>query len=254
MHISAIRLSLIIFAIFLTLSFFAVLLDYAIFFKGMIPSRHIRPIFAMTKEESYGNWLSSIFFLFLGLSCFLMAVREHLRLKVWRKLDWCLFGALFSFLSFDDGSRVHERLGDTFKEIADWQALGNREGLLVTLAESFPSYYWHIIYMPILGLAGLTFFLLLWKELAFLKPRLILLAAMSCFVFAESLDFVEGLYLSHQSLVDLIGMEKRTITHFLKVLEEFLEMQGISSMACLILWLFTSSVESLQLDFRQPER
>ena len=63
--------------------------------------------------------------------------------------------------------------------------------------------------------------------------RIILLAALTCFVFAVGIDFLEGLAKGHPlNILTLIreqySLSKYTVNHFAKSLEEFLEMLGIT--------------------------
>jgi hypothetical protein len=144
----------------------------------------------------------------------------------------------FLYMAVDDGAQLHERFSSTF------DALTERP----TLAASFPSYTWHVLFLPVFGALGLYLLVFLWRKLDGTRPRLLLVMAMICLGTAVAMDFFEGLQNDHPANVYAaavsrypsleIWSERRfgtaaeeSLRHFSRSIEETFEMGAMS-----ILW------------------
>lgn len=167
-----------------------------------ISNRSLRRSFNITREDSIPNWFSSMQALLLGLTLFGIAYLARKK----DRLGWVILGSFFTFVSIDDGSKLHERIGGAFK---DWLVEINPESVFVQ------SYGWQIVLGPFLVLITLYMLWFLWDRLKKEDLRMFILAV-GILAFAVGLDFFEGF--------DLEGMTSHNVKHTLKVIEEFLEM------------------------------
>ena len=90
---------------------------------------------------------------------------------------------------------------------------------------NFPSYEWQIIFVPILGIMGLSLLYFLYKNLLNQKRLFLVLAALMLLSFAVGLDFIEGL--------DKIANPQ---LHFLKLVEEIMEMFSFTLLLMVFLY------------------
>ncbi|MGI9318585.1 MAG: hypothetical protein ACR2QW_14745 [bacterium] len=130
------------------------------------------------------------------------------------KAGWLLLALFLSYIAVDDGAMIHERIGTAFKH--------NNASL------TLPSYGWQFIMGPVFAIMGLTMIIFLWKRGSTAIRRDWLVIAFTCMTLAIALDFVEGMENGYQALTNQTGWRVKTITHFSKSLEEFLEMLGMS--------------------------
>ena len=115
------------------------------------------------------------------------------------------------------------------------------------MLDAFPSYAWHVCLLPLFGAMGLFMLVFLWRELSETPARVLVAAAIACFVLAVGLDFVEGLDPDHPwnlytRLSERFGWEGlategydapyKVLRHFSKSIEESIEM-----LAMTILWI-----------------
>ncbi len=134
----------------------------AIILDTVAPSERtaiFREFFELSTEGNAPTWFSSFLFTLIGLACGAVYWAEGsatLKPAVARKSRpaWLLFAVLFLFLSFDETSQLHERL--------DWVMSGLAEGgheltsAADEPAEALPFYRYLLIYVPVLGVLGLT--------------------------------------------------------------------------------------------------
>jgi hypothetical protein len=121
----------------------------------------------------------------------------------------------------DDGAMVHERVGTAFKQANEGIAL--------------PSYAWQFVVAPFFVIMGLYMAWFLWRLGNQSIRRDWLMAALCCLGAAVLLDYVEGVENGYLVLVDGLHWSEKTIAHFSKSLEEFLEMLGMSFFLILFL-------------------
>ena len=127
----------------------------------------------------------------------------------------------FTYMVIDDGAMVHERIGSAFKQ-------ANRDIEL-------PSYTWQFVVAPLFIMMGVFMLGFLWKQGSSKVKRSWLLAALLCLALALVMDYVEGLDEGYRLLVEHLGWTEKTIAHFSKSIEEFLEMLGMSFLLILFL-------------------
>ena len=97
----------------LTTAMLLVILDGLISYGGLIESRAIRRLFNITREDSIPNWFASIQFLLISLTLWVTYLRARgLDGGQWQARGWAFFAGVFLYLSIDDGSRLHERVGE----------------------------------------------------------------------------------------------------------------------------------------------
>lgn len=206
------------------------LLDLSINFYQYSDSAAIRRLFNMAREDSLANWFMVIQTFVAAMLLLAIALVENDRATSTRQYTcWLLLAIFFIYLSADDAAQIHERLGTAFD--ARRPELG-----FVSL---FPGYGWQLAVLPLLVLAGLLMVWFLWNELAMPYARILLLMAPGIMALAVGLDFIEGLEHEHPWnfytwLSERWQVSPKTIRHFAKVIEEFLEMLSIS----LLLMLF----------------
>jgi hypothetical protein len=98
----------------------------------------LKALFGLNYESSLASWTSIVTMALLGLACF--GVGDQRALAGWK---WC--GAFFLYLSLDDGSKLHERLGW-------WSGVGDGNG-----------YAWTKVVLPVIGALGACVLVYLWR-------------------------------------------------------------------------------------------
>ncbi len=192
-----------------------VLLDLTVNWMQWSDSRAIRRLFNITREDGLAS-------LFAVLQTALVAVvvwlayffARHNQDKSSRRLGWLILALFFSYMVVDDGAMVHERVGAAISS-------ANQD-------LSLPSYTWQFVFAPVFAGIGLYMAWFLWQERDIPTKRIYLFLAFACLGTAVLLDFIEGMDAGYQSFVQFSGWQEKTITHFSKSLEEFLEMLGMS--------------------------
>ena len=262
--VNARRLVLVVFLVCLTVEILLFLYDYHLHYRGVLPSAPLRRLFNMTREDSLASWFgimqAALVALTLWLLVWLKRHQDMPRATIW---GWLLLAAFFTYMAVDDGIVLHERIGDA---VAD--AFEPEEGSLTGPIAWFPSYYWQMVFLPPLAALGLFTLAFLWRQLPDRWSRLMVFAALSLFVLAVALDFVEGLAQEHpwniyawmaesdalerfaRSRFDRSAFE--SLVHFSKSLEETLEMLANTLLWCVFLRHLTLTVPELRLLFQRP--
>ncbi len=179
------------------------LMDIFFNYYRLIPFRLLRRVFNITREDALGNWFSSLLALAAALTLLLIFLDASPR-----KRGWAFLSAFFGYIAIDDATRFHERAGVALESWAGAE----------TLSAISPSYPWHVMFLPLFGLAGLYILYFLWAELRNTVWFRQIIWAFVLFAAAVGLDFLEGL--------DLILWKSYTASHFQKLIEESLEMLG----------------------------
>ena len=123
-------------------------------FRHAIPAE-LREVFLINQEQSIATWLTVFMTALLGLLCLSRGLAT-------RRRGWYVVGGLFLYLSMDDATMLHERVG--------WIANGQ-------LGDGF-SFRWVQVLGPVFAVAGLLAFAFLWREFrGCTKARLRMLAA-----------------------------------------------------------------------------
>ncbi len=214
-----------VFILFLTVELIVVLLDLLVYWGEIIPNQDIRRIFNITREDSPVTWVSTILFLSNAAVMYLIAIDAS---NWWRKIDWFIFSAFFTYLSLDDCAEIHEKLGTALGNYIEHYHIIHDSSPIIKLVHAYPSYYWQIIFVPVLAIMGMALLAIFWRDLTQKPYRLLLLAAFMVLGFSQILDYLEGLDHGYWILKEAFGWEERTILHLSKVVEEFLEMFGLT--------------------------
>ncbi|WP_041744970.1 hypothetical protein [Coraliomargarita akajimensis] len=230
------------------------LLDSFITYGRLIDQSSIRGMLNLTREDSVGTWFSCLQAFFVGLAFISVGLSQKaLGEPAWKKFFWLFFGFFFIYVSIDDGSKFHERIGTVFKKTAvDGSSADTAEPLFAFLG-NFPTYYWHVVFMPIFFCIGLAIFIFLWRELRVMNSRIMLLAALSLYVVSQGLDFLEKIEVVQLWLQETFNATEYTILHFSKITEEFMEMLGTTLFLILPLKYLFERFQGIQLKFRSDQ-
>jgi hypothetical protein len=214
------------------ISFF--LLDAFVNFGELIDIGGIQRLCNITREDSLSSWFGSVQTLMVGFTLLLiyLTVRKNRGGSRWQRVGWCVLTVFFIYMAVDDGAEIHERMGSAFKKTYETRdVLGAEESLGERLLESYPSYPWQILFLPVFGCVGVFMGLFLSRELKRSATRALAAAGIICFVAAVGLDFIEGMdkghpWNLHTLIEEKYELESYTVRHFSKVIEEMLEMLG----------------------------
>jgi hypothetical protein len=102
-------------------------------------SAELKALFGLNYESSLASWTSIVTMALLGLACLGVGARRGLT-------GWKWSGAFFLYLSLDDGSKLHERLGW-------WSGVGDDGG----------AYAWTKVVLPVIGALGACVLVYLWR-------------------------------------------------------------------------------------------
>jgi len=176
----------------------------------------IRRLFNSTREDALASLFAVIQTVFVALCAWVLhAIGRKQGISMRRRASWLLVALFFTYMAIDDGAAVHERIGSAFKE---------REGGSV----GFVSYPWQMLLAPVFAAMGVFLLAFLWFELPQAADRARIVGALACFAVAVSMDFVEGIEDGYVYLVENLDWDNKTIRHFSKSLEEFIEMLGMT--------------------------
>lgn len=230
------RILKLLFVFCVSIELLLVLLDLWINWQRASDSGAIRRLFNITREDGLASWFAVTQTIFVAIGAWIMfaIIRSKQNLRK-RAIGWLVVALFFSYMAVDDGAKIHERLGSAFKQFND---LGG-----------FPSYAWQMILAPVFVVMGVVIFFFLWKELSGIRDRFTLFLALGCFALAVVMDFVEGMGDVHRDLAQLLGSDGKTVKHFSKSIEEFIEMLGMTLFLLLFLGQVTRQVDKLSIQF-----
>jgi len=253
-----------LFFVCLALELMVLFYDYHLHYRGVLADvPPLRRFFNMTREDSLAAWLGNTQTTLVAVTLwFLVWLKRHQgssRATIW---GWIVLAAFFSYMAIDDGTALHERIGNV---IGDMRSEAAAEGrTTAAVVEWFPSYYWQLALLPAFAVLGLFTLLFLWRQLPDRLSRLIVFAALSLFVLAVAMDFVEGLARTHplniygwlgespalerfaQSRFEQTAFD--SLLHFFKTVEEAIEMFANTLLWCVFLRHFMRTQE-LRLRF-----
>jgi hypothetical protein len=228
-----------------------VLLDATVNFAGWTSFGMIRRMWNIAREDSLPSWFGTTQTCLVALTLwFIYIVARRDRRSRKATIGWLVLACFFTYMAADDGAQIHERVGSAFEKAHEADGAHNvAGGWGRTILETFPSYPWQFVFMPLFTAMGIFMLVFLWRELAVKKARILVLVALVLLSASVALDFVEGLEPEHpwnlytrmsegfgmnpERTLDAFGeMPYDTLRHFSKSIEEFLEM-----LAHTILWV-----------------
>ena len=229
--------------------------DWIINYAGAINSGPIRRLFNMTREDSLASLVAIVITTFVALSAWAawLLARSNKTSKYVQR-GWLIIAGFFTYLAIDDGAMIHERLGTT---LAD----ATKDGWLA----NFPSYYWQLIFLPILTAFGVFLLYFLMRQLRSRQQKQAVLVALALLGAAIILDFFEGLSPSHSlniyttiannfdfsayTMQHFNQTEYATLLNFSKALEEALEIVAMSLLWITILAHLLANYPKINLRF-----
>jgi len=225
-NLSATKLSYKILKYFFAIEILFFILDITINYNKFVIYPPIQRLFNLAKENGLAAWFMTGQTLLVALSLWFifLIVLHKKKATSFMKAGWFTLASFFTYLSADDGALIHERIGSTFKIIANDT---------YNIPAFFPSYYWQAILLPMFAFMGLFILFFLWKQ--FEKSMLMfkIIIAFSFLSTAIILDFFEGA--NANSNYDLYGylvsqdyVTERIIQHFSRTIEELFEMIGMT--------------------------
>jgi hypothetical protein len=253
------KLTLILIVSCLVIEIGLVLADLIINYGRLTSLGMIRRLFNITREDALASWFGVTLTSLVALTVWLTyAVVRNRTTSRRRRAGWLILALLFTYMAVDDGTEIHERLGSAYKAIYQPEQLDkvDSEGEKVRGLKNYPSYPWHLLFVPFFAVGALFMLVFLWREMEDRLALAMIGAAILLFAAAVGLDFIEGLVAEHplnlHSIVrEALGMSRYQVRHFSKAIEEFSEMFGVT-----LLWVaFIRNLArtSPQLRFRFTE-
>lgn len=188
-------------------------------------SKDLKDLFDITKEANIPTWFSSTQALVLGLLAWIFARQRTGLTQNQSATGWYVIAVFFCYLGIDDATQLHERVASTLSASAESGEAGN---WLVDQFLGFSSYYWQFLFVPVFGLIAIYMFLFLYRVFAGWKNLFIFSSGIALYVIAVVLDYIEGIDHWVRWIADNSFYLESQVTHFLRALEEFLEMLGTS--------------------------
>lgn len=255
------RSALILLIVCVMAEIFFIVADWHINYAQLFDIGAIERLFNATREDGIGSWFAVTQTFLAALTAFaVFKVRRSADQHTWKPYGWLVIALFFFYMSMDDGAKIHERMGTTFRVLnRGSDALGG------TLLAYFPSYTWQLVFLPIFGSLGLFTLWFLWQDSDDMTLRLIVLSAIGCFIVAVGMDFVEGLEPGHPANlytiiarnVDMREYTVRhfqetpftTLRHFSKTFEESIEMLGNSLLWYVFIRRLGASAHEVRIRF-----
>jgi hypothetical protein len=210
-------------------------LDYLIVYRELVDNRDLQNLLDITHEDTIGTWVSTTQYLVLACVAWLVRLRTRDEAaRSWRPTGWGLIAAFFTYMSFDDGSRFHERIGSMFGDYAPSAPSEALASAARVLLDVFPSYDWQLAFFPLFGAMAVFLLVFLWSELGDQRLYALAIGGLSCWVLAVGLDFLEGAAEGMALLQSISGASYDDIEHVIRAVEESVELFG----ATLILTAF----------------
>ena len=226
---------------------FILIADLSLNYFRLIDIGPIKRFFNITREDGIANFFSAILLVANGVTLFLLYWFTKVANKPKKIVyGWLTLALFFMFMGLDDATKFHERVGSTVKIIVSADSPKNSSTTITqpgqedpqmppenslddpSIFEKFQSYPWQIIFGPFFGSMGLFVLVFLWINLPLTYSRILFVSALSFYVVAVGLDYIEGLGTSpYEGLTLLIGEKSPTkLVHLGKAVEETLENLG----------------------------
>jgi hypothetical protein len=232
-----------------------VIIDATVNYQGFISVAGLRRMANIAREDGIGTWFMSVQTLLAGTTILMIYLASRRKDDPRRtSLSWLALSLFFFFMAADDAAQIHERLGSAFKYYAETGA-----GLSGRILDIFPSYPWQLILLPFFVGFGVFMLFFVWKRINSNEGRAKLILALACFAAALLIDFIEGLEPDHSlnifySIIDNTTLGEDFVRHFAKVIEEFLEMLGITLLLSMFFIYLAEFVDSIGIGFVRGEK
>ncbi len=213
----------------LVLEILLVLTDILFSYRKIIPVEDIGDFLDLTGESTAGTIFSSLQMLFAGITLLIIySLFKREKNNRWKALGWLMIALFFIYMAADDGLFIHERLGSIIREFSE--ARGYNQ--VIEVFEFYPSYSWQLLLGPFFAVMGLFIVIFLWKQLEEMKLRRYIFMGLVCLSIAVVMDFIEGMNVPTPLVYmkNITNWENYTLMHFWRLIEETLEMIGITSM------------------------
>jgi len=220
------RLARRLFVAWVCITLTLVLLDGVVNYGRLTEIRSLRRLCNIAREDGLATWFAALQAMLVAAAAWLLRVRLGAEDAPRRRvMGWTVLAVGFAYLATDDAGRIHERLGSAFEDLS-FDSAGEALGPIGRLLELFPSYPWQVVVGPVFVALGIFILVFLLRELKTRADLLIVGAALGCYVIAVGLDFLEGVEGGQDWLVATLDVRRYTVRHWLKVIEEALEMLG----------------------------
>lgn len=212
-----------------------VVLDIFVNYLRWSDFKCMRRIFNIAREDSIASFFGIFQTLMVGITLWIIVfIQKKSQAPKKEIISWGVLALFFTYMAVDDGVQFHERLGTVFEVMFETIGPPRKMSPLGShILHFFPSYPWQIVFLPFFGAIGLYILFFLRKQFESNNSIWLVILALSCFVVAVGLDFIEGMDKTHAwnfqtMIMDKYNLEKYPVNHFSKSIEEFLEMVGIT--------------------------
>ncbi|MFB6356360.1 MAG: hypothetical protein ABEJ65_07585 [bacterium] len=208
-----------------------VALDLMFTFSRPIDISALYELTDLTIEGGVGTWFASIQALFIGGTVGLITWYQYRSGRSrWITGLWLLITLFFVFMSLDDASRIHERVGIVIDVILNDSGGGMSEpGSWMYWIQTFPTWYWQLFVAPFYVGFSLFMAVFFWNRYRPLGVFKFLILGFVAYFIALTLDFLDGIDNIYMDLVLWSGWTGRSIQHVSRLTEEYLEMLGTTS-------------------------
>lgn len=191
----------------------------------------VRRFFNTTREDALASWFAVTQSWMVGLTAlgiYIVSVSAELTKRV--RFSWLLIAVFFLYMSMDDGSEFHERVGSAFKQFLNGGEPPDDDLPPEPILGFFPSYAWQVVFVPIFGSIGLYMAWFLKSQLS-RKNLIRVLVGFALFGCAVVLDFFEGMEIDDPKNIygyikESYDLRKYDVRHFSKSFEECFEIAG----------------------------
>jgi len=228
-------------------AFFILVADLSLNYYRLLDIGPIKRFFNITREDGIANFFSAFVLVANGVTLFLLYWFTKVAQKSKKVVyGWLALALFFTFMGIDDATKFHERVGSTAKillaggdsqQAQPSQQIQSSETSVTapdnatddaSVFEKFQSYPWQVIFGPFFGAMGLFVLYFLWSQLPGKHSRILFVSALTFYVVAVGLDYIEGLGTSPYERVTIMLGEKSPakVVHLGKAVEETLENLG----------------------------
>lgn len=160
-----------------------------------------------------------------------------------------MLAIFFTWMAADDGAEIHEQCANylghfNLPRVSPWF-------FYLDKIKRFPTYYWQMLFGPFFLFMGIFMVYFLWKKLDGMKLRKYLIWGLICLIIAVGMDFFDGLSKSPEMIMKIIPLNKYTVIHFSRALEELFEMFGISLLWYLFLNYLSNICEGTKIKLKK---